>query len=88
MNRGEIKDKLIEVCREIFQSTGEDMDLIEYVDFYDDLGMDSITFITLVVEIEACFKITIPDDMLLMDYFNNINSTIDIIEKTRNGENP
>lgn len=79
MNRDEIKIKLISLCSEVFRNSGVDTDLIEYTDFADDLGMDSITFITLVVEIEACFGITVPDDMLLMDNFKNVDDAVQIV---------
>ena len=79
MSREEIKEKLIALCEEIFQGSGVDTDLLEYVDFEDDLGMDSLTFITLLVEVEAAFGITIPDDLLLMDNFKNMGDVIQIV---------
>lgn len=79
MSREEIKEKLITLCAEIFENSGVDTDLLEYVDFEDDLGMDSLTFITLLVEIEAAFGITIPDDMLLMENFKNMGDVIQIV---------
>ena len=79
MNREEIKEKLIALCADIFQNSGVDTNLLEYVDFSDDLGMDSITFITLIVEIEASFEITVPDDSLLMDNFKNLDDVIQVV---------
>lgn len=79
MNKNEIKNQLVELCSQIFQNSGVDKDLIEYVDFTDDLGMDSITFVTLIVEIEAHFGITIPDDLLSMDNFKNIFEVSELI---------
>ena len=79
MSREEIKEKLITLCAEIFENSGVDTDLLEYVDFEDDLGMDSLTFITLLVEVEAAFGITIPDDLLLMDNFKNMGDVIQIV---------
>ena len=51
MNREEIKERLIELCGEIFRDEGIDLGLIKYVDFYNDLGMDSISFISMIVSI-------------------------------------
>ncbi len=82
MNREDIKEKLIMLCAKIFENYGIDTDLLEYVDFVDDLGMDSITFITLIVEIEAEFDIIISDDLLLMDNFKQINNIIALIINT------
>ena len=91
MNRDEIKEKLIVLCAEIFKDSNVDTDLLEYVDFADDLGMDSITFITLIVELEATFDITVPDDLLLMDNFKNMDDVIKVVaeqldEKTKEKE--
>ena len=79
MNREEIKERLIELCGEISRDEGIDLGLIKYVDFYNDLGMDSISFISMIVEIEACFDITIPDDMLLMENFRNVTDVVHIV---------
>ena len=37
MNRDEIKEKLVPLCAEIFKDSNVDTDLLEYVDFADDL---------------------------------------------------
>lgn len=79
LNCEEIKSKLIELCSEIFQNSGVDADLIEYVDFVDDLGMDSINFITLIVEIEDCFEILVPDDLLMIENFKNVDDVVKIV---------
>ena len=81
MNRDEIKEKLIALCAEIFKDSNVDTDLLEYVDFADDLGMDSITFITLIVELEATFDITVPDDLLLMDNFKTMDDINKLVYK-------
>lgn len=57
------------------------LDSIDCVDFINDLGMDSIMFITLVVEIETRFDITIPDHLLSMEHFNTIDAAVDIVSK-------
>lgn len=79
MNKNDIKEKLIEICVKIFQGQDVDTDLIEYVDFVDDLGIDSISFITLVVEVEEAFGIVIPDDLMLMENLKNVDQIIHII---------
>ena len=80
MSCGEIKQKMIAICMEIFQSFSTEMDTIEYLDFIEDLGMDSITFITLIIEIEANFEITIPDDILPITNFQNFDVIIQNIK--------
>ena len=42
--------------------------------------MDSITFISIVVEVEAHFGIEVPDDMLLLENFKCVEDIVSIIE--------
>lgn len=79
MNDKKIKEELIEICENVFQHYGINGETIAYADFVDDLGMDSITFISLIVEIEACFEIVIPDEVLLMENFKTLNSIEQLI---------
>ena len=84
MNSDEIKNKLIDMIQNLFPDSGVDKDVLPYVDLIDDLGMDSITFISIVVEVEELFGITVPDDMLLMENFKDIDGIIQIIENSKN----
>ena len=84
MNSDEIKNKLIDMIQNLFPDSGVDKDVLPYVDLIDDLGMDSITFISIVVEVEDLFGITVPDDMLLMENFRDIDGIIQIIENSKN----
>ena len=76
-----IKQEVIELISELFKDKGFDIDRIEYVDLIDDLGMDSITFVSMVVEIEDHFKILIPDDLLRFENFNSVNKIVKLISK-------
>lgn len=84
MNSDEIKNKLIDMIQNLFPDSGVDKDVLPYVDLIDDLGMDSITFISIVVEVEDLFGITVPDGMLLMENFKDIDGIIQIIENSKN----
>lgn len=84
MDNNEIKSELIDILAEQFADSGINRDILEYTDFIDDLGMDSIAFISIIIEIEDLFKITIPDDILLMENFRSVDSIIGIIENIRN----
>lgn len=79
MTTENIKKELINLMSILFTDNGFDVDIIEYTDLIDDLDMDSITFISLIVEIESLFNIQIPDDFLLMDNFKNINDIIKVV---------
>ena len=75
-----IKQEVIELVSKLFKDKGIDIDIIEYVDLIDDMGMDSMTFISIVVEIEAHFGIEVPDDMLLLENFKCVDDIVSIIE--------
>lgn len=76
MNTESIKKELISLVATLFADNGFDVDMIEYIDFIDDLGMDSITFISLVVELEAKFDIIVPDKMLTIENFKSIDDIL------------
>ena len=79
-----IKNELIKLVSELFQDKGIDPDLIEYVDLIDDLGMDSMIFLSVIIELETTFDIIIPDDLLLMENFREIDTIVDLVEKSVN----
>lgn len=87
MNCEEIKEKMVALCADVFKASEVDSDIIEYADFIEDLGMDSITFITLIVEVESCFDITVPDDLLLMDNFKSVACVIGIVSDLMQNKN-
>ena len=80
MTTGTIKQGVIELISKLFEDKGFDTDIIEYVDLIDDLGMDPITFISIVVEVEAYFDIEVPDDMLLLENFKCVDDIVSIVE--------
>ena len=80
MEKIEIKQKLLETILALFPDSEVETDVLEYADLIDDLGMDSITFISIIVEIEDMFGITIPDDMLLIENFRNVDEIVRLIE--------
>ena len=80
MERNEIKIKVVDILNTLFPNSGIDTSILEYVDLIDDLGMDSMTFISIVVEIEFVFNIIVPDDILLMETFKNVDDIVGVIE--------
>ena len=79
MNTEIIKQEVVELISELFKDRGFAIDIIEYVDLIDDLGMDSITYISIVVEIETHFNIEVSDDMLLLENFRCVDNIVSII---------
>ena len=84
MEKGNIKAKVIEMINNLFPNSGIDPDILEYVDLIDDLGMDSVSFISIVIEVESIFEIIVPDDMLLMENFRNVDGILAVVESAMN----
>lgn len=81
MEKNEIKAKIIGIMSNLFQNSDVDTDVLEYVDLIDDLGMDSVNFISLIIELEAEFDIQIPNDQLLVDKFREYSSIYSIVDE-------
>lgn len=81
MNIENIKVHIIDIIAKLFCDQGVDPEVLQFVDLIDDLGMDSITFISIVVEVESCFDITVPDDMLLLESFRCVDDIAILVEK-------
>ena len=79
-NNIEIKNRIITILSQLFAESGVDTDILEYVDLVDDLGMDSINFISLIIELEAEFDVQIPDEWLLMEKFRTYTLIYDAVE--------
>ena len=80
MNTDNIKINLLNLISKLFIEEGIDTDLIEHTDFFSDLGIDSLLFISMVVEIETFFSLEIPDDLLLIDNFRTFDMIVKIVE--------
>ena len=77
---GEIKEKIIGILTSLFSDSGVDTDILEYVDLIDDLGMDSINFVSLIIELEATFDVQIPDEWLLMEKFRTFSQIYSAVD--------
>ena len=77
---GEIKEKIIGILTSLFSDSGVDTDILEYVDLIDDLGMDSINFVSLIIELEAAFDVQIPDEWLLMEKFKTFSQIYSAVD--------
>lgn len=74
-----IQKKLIELLYKNFRITDISKDVIPNLDLIDDLSIDSLTFISLLIEIENAFGIIIPDEFVKLDSFRNFDDIVDII---------
>ncbi|MEH6309114.1 acyl carrier protein [Olivibacter sp. CPCC 100613] len=63
-------------------------DITDDISLYDDgLGMDSITIVNFIIEIEKQFGITIEEDEMSASLFENVNSLASyIVEKQKLNE--
>jgi len=79
LSRQEITDKIYELLDEVGAveiNEGGNKVLIS--------DMDSIQLISLVVEIEECFGIEIPDEYLVTEFFENVEHVIDVVQQLMN----
>lgn len=81
MDKNNIKVRILEILSNLFQSSEIDADVLEYVDLIDDLGMDSVSFISLIIEIEAEFDVQIPDEWLVFDKFRDCSLILSAVEE-------
>ena len=83
-----MKNEIIERLIPILNSSIEDLEIDDSRSDIDllELGMDSITFVNIIVSIEEEFKCEIPDENLLLREMNTVNKITDaiasVLEKT------
>lgn len=78
-----IREKLIGCLLNIgivVDETEEDIDLKEYI-------VDSLQFISTVIEIERVFLIEFPDELLTYSVFDSLNGLANIIQTLQEGNN-
>jgi acyl carrier protein len=76
-------EKLLEILEESGlyveqKSAGEDIDLREYI-------VDSVQFMSFIVEIEAQLNIEIPDEILVYDNLASLNGFASILQSIADG---
>ena len=76
-----MSEKIIEMVLELLNTNIENVELSdEQLDEdLSQLGMDSITFIRIIVELEEKFDIEIPDEKLLLTEMNTVSKMVDVI---------
>lgn len=68
-----IRKKLIETVSVFFEDIGIHVENIESVDFVDELGMDSLMFITLIIELENAFGFQLEDELIHLENFKSLD---------------
>ena len=83
--RKDIVDKVLIVLNANLESKEITFEQIE--DDLSDLGMDSITFIRIIVALEEAFDIEIPDEKLLLTEMNTISKVVKVISAVLDHQN-
>ena len=73
LSRDEVKNKLFEITDGLGLVDESEEKKITFE------GMDSIQLISMIVEIEECFNIEIPDNYLVPEFFEDGEHMVDII---------
>ena len=81
MNGVEVKDKIIDILADLFSNPGVDREVLEYVDLVDDLGMDSISFISIIIELETAFNVQVSDEWLNIEKFRDYSAIYEAVEE-------
>ena len=83
--RKDILDKVLKVLNTNLENTEITFEQTE--DDLSALGMDSITFIRVVVALEEAFDIEIPDEKLLLTEMNTISKMTEVISAVLDHQN-
>ena len=79
-----IKERIIDILDKLFSDEGIDKNMLEDVDLIEDLGMDSILFVSLLIELETEFGIRIPDEWMTLNKFQNYYQISNVVETLLN----
>ena len=85
-----IKEKIIKIVNaNLKESNEKSVDIVIEQENYDlsQLGMDSISFIRVVVALEEAFEMEIPDEYLLITEMNTISKMADVISAVLDHQN-
>lgn len=72
------KNEVISIIEKVLEIEGFDGNTVQDL---REIGMDSLLFIRLVVEIEEHFEIEIDDEDLLMDNFITLDNILQVVSK-------
>lgn len=77
----QLKKELSKILIAILKEKGYETENIENADFISELGMDSITHIIFIIEIESFFGVEVTDDLLLIEKFRCLDDIALWIER-------
>lgn len=77
----EIKERVFQIIKSSFPSIDDFNINDSNLDLVKNLGMDSLTFVEMIILIEEEFNIEIPFEILVINNFNNIDSIANVVKK-------
>ncbi len=77
MNNTDILDKILKIVNDNIENSEVSSD--KFDDELSALGMNSISFIQIIVLIEETFNIEVPDEKLLITEMGTINKMLEVI---------
>ena len=83
MNEKCVKKAIVDVISREFNIEEKDQKILDQLDLLEDLGMDSMSFVSIIVELEATFGIIIPDEYMLIDNFRKLDSIVNVVQNVR-----
>lgn len=75
------KDEIRDVVGEVISGAKSSAELTDTANLADDLGFDSLMFISLVTALEKKFKISIQPDEINLEDFKNIETISRLLER-------
>ncbi len=87
MNREYVKRELKDIIITFVQNMGETSIELNDEDILvgEEYGIDSVTMVQIIVEIERRFDIEVDDEYLTMDFLSSINALADFVIKLLEG---
>ena len=80
------KEKILDIINENMDGDPLDRDRLD--DDLSEMGMDSIVFIQIIVELEETFECEIPDSKLLITELNTIQKIYDVLQELYESQTP
>lgn len=81
-----INKEVYDLVVNLLLEKGYDRNNLKVLEDDEDIQIDSITFISMIIEIENRFNIVFPTDMLLMENFKSIRSIVENIYSVKKNE--
>lgn len=79
------KEEILDIINNAID--GDAIDPEQLDDDLAELGMDSIKFIQIIVEIEDAFECEIPDSKLLLTELNTVQRIFDVLQELHESQN-